>query len=204
VLRPGDALYLPRGYLHAAEALGEVSAHLTVGIHPVTRQELVEALAALLPDDPELRQSLPLGIDVADASALTPDLDTTIEAMVAGLRRVSAADVARRVRGRVWGSTRATPLSPLRQAAATAAVGNDTTVQRRGALRYTIDTSGDSVVVLLPDRTVALPKSTKPALEALLSGEPVAVGALPNLDADEQVVLVRRLLREGVVVPVRA
>ena len=37
VLRPGDALYLPRGYLHAAEALGDVSCHLTVGVHPVTR-----------------------------------------------------------------------------------------------------------------------------------------------------------------------
>ena len=37
VLRPGDALYLPRGYLHSARALGGVSAHLTVGVHPVTR-----------------------------------------------------------------------------------------------------------------------------------------------------------------------
>src|SRR6185503_13388978 len=33
VLEPGDALYLPRGWLHAATALGEVSAHLTVGSH---------------------------------------------------------------------------------------------------------------------------------------------------------------------------
>ena len=37
VLRPGDALYLPRGYMHSAQALGEISAHLTVGVHPVTR-----------------------------------------------------------------------------------------------------------------------------------------------------------------------
>jgi hypothetical protein len=37
VLRPGDALYLPRGYLHSARALGGVSAHLTVGVHAVTR-----------------------------------------------------------------------------------------------------------------------------------------------------------------------
>ena len=28
VLRPGDALYLPRGFLHSATALGEISAHL--------------------------------------------------------------------------------------------------------------------------------------------------------------------------------
>ena len=48
VLEPGDALYLPRGWLHAATALGEVSAHLTVGVHVVTRFALVEALTALL------------------------------------------------------------------------------------------------------------------------------------------------------------
>jgi hypothetical protein len=36
VLRPGDALYLPAGFLHAAQALGETSAHLTVGVHTWT------------------------------------------------------------------------------------------------------------------------------------------------------------------------
>ena len=34
VLEPGDALYLPRGYLHAASALGGVSGHLTIGRAP--------------------------------------------------------------------------------------------------------------------------------------------------------------------------
>ena len=51
----------------AAEALGDVSAHLTVGIHTVTRYALVEALTGLAVADPELRRSLPLGVDVASA-----------------------------------------------------------------------------------------------------------------------------------------
>src|SRR4029079_7870032 len=68
VLEPGDALYLPRGWLHAATALGEVSAHLTVGIHVVTRFALVEALAALVADDPALRATLQLGIETADTA----------------------------------------------------------------------------------------------------------------------------------------
>ena len=33
MLRPGDCLYLPRGWLHSATALGGVSTHLTFGIH---------------------------------------------------------------------------------------------------------------------------------------------------------------------------
>src|SRR5262249_7031609 len=41
VLEPGDALYLPRGTIHAALAQGETSIHLTVGVHPLTRTHLV-------------------------------------------------------------------------------------------------------------------------------------------------------------------
>jgi len=44
VLVAGDTLYLPRGYIHAAEALGETCIHLTVGIQPYTRHALVEAM----------------------------------------------------------------------------------------------------------------------------------------------------------------
>src|SRR5205823_1007522 len=53
-LNPGDRLYLPRGWLHSADALGEVSVHLTVGVHPVTRYAVVEALAALAAEAPAL------------------------------------------------------------------------------------------------------------------------------------------------------
>ncbi len=63
VLRPGDALYLPRGWLHSAEALGDNTIHLTVGIHATTRYDVLQSLVALAADSPELRASLPLGID---------------------------------------------------------------------------------------------------------------------------------------------
>jgi hypothetical protein len=76
VLEPGDVMYLPRGWLHAATALGEVSAHLTVGVHVVTRYALVEALAALVASDERLRVSLPLGIDVAEPA----DVDAAVMA----------------------------------------------------------------------------------------------------------------------------
>ena len=60
VLEPGDVLYLPRGWLHAAQAQGEVSIHLTLGIHSWTRYALAEQLAqsalAALRDDPRMRR----------------------------------------------------------------------------------------------------------------------------------------------------
>src|SRR5690349_6148012 len=46
-LRPGDVLYLPRGWIHSATALGGVSTHLTLGVHVWTRRHLADDLVRL-------------------------------------------------------------------------------------------------------------------------------------------------------------
>jgi bifunctional lysine-specific demethylase and histidyl-hydroxylase NO66 len=201
VLEPGDALYLPRGWLHAATALGEVSAHLTVGVHVVTRHALVEALTALVADDPALRASLPLGLDVADPDALAPHVDAVRDALVAALARVPADAVARRVRRRVWAGNRPEPVRPIAHTAFTDGLAEGDVVRRRTGLGHRLLDRGEHVVLVLPDREITLPSATGEAVRALLGGEPLAVGSLPGMDTADQVVLVRRLLREGVLVP---
>jgi hypothetical protein len=201
VLEPGDVLYLPRGWLHAATALGEVSAHLTVGVHVVTRYALVEALAALVADDPELRATLPLGLDVADPEALAPHLDAVRTALATALDRVPAEAVARRVRRRVWTGGRPEPMGVVAGTACAEGLAVGDVVRRRVGLHHHLRAAGEQVVLELPDREVAFPAFTEPALRALLDNGPVAVGSLAGMEEADQVVLVRRLLREGVVVP---
>jgi ribosomal protein L16 Arg81 hydroxylase len=62
-LRPGDLLYLPRGVWHEAESEpGPASAHLTVGIEPLTFFNLLHLYVARLSMRSEsLRVALPLG-----------------------------------------------------------------------------------------------------------------------------------------------
>jgi bifunctional lysine-specific demethylase and histidyl-hydroxylase NO66 len=201
VLEPGDVMYLPRGWLHAATALGEVSAHLTVGVHVVTRFALVEALTALVAGDEELRTSLPLGVDVADPDQLAPHLDAVRAALAGAIERVSAEDVARRVRGRVWSGTRPEPVGPVAAAAFAEGLAAGDTVRCRAGLRHRTAQREGQLVVELPDRSITLPAATGEALRTLLSGTPCAVGSLPGMDEADQLVLVRRLLREGVLVP---
>ena len=62
-------------------------------------------------------------------------------------------------------------------------------------------TAAHPLVLELPDRRITLPEATRPALETLLGGGTHVVGSLPGLDEADQLVLVRRLLREGVVIP---
>lgn len=199
VLRPGDAMYLPRGYLHAATALGEVSAHLTVGVHSVTRFALVEALCALLGDERTLRASLPLGIDVADPEQLAPQLAAVLDELGPALRHVTPDRVAAAVRGRVWTGNRPQPVRPLAHARAVAEVTVADTVRCRTGLGHRL-TMEPTPVLALADRTLNFPDGTAEALRALLSGAPVVVASLPGLDDAGRLVLVRRLLTEGVIV----
>ena len=54
----------------------------------------------------------------------------------------------------------------------------------------------------LPDRTMTFPESCADAVQALHRGLIADAGGLPGLDHADGTVLIRRLLREAVVVPV--
>ena len=94
VLEEGDVLYLPRGFIHSAEALGGVSIHLTIGIHSHTRHDLVRSLLELAEEDPRLRRSLPLGIDFGDPAQLDSDLAATVAALAEQIQAASASEIA--------------------------------------------------------------------------------------------------------------
>ncbi|MBM7085077.1 cupin domain-containing protein [Micromonospora humidisoli] len=204
VLEPGDALYLPRGWLHSAQAQETSSLHLTVGIRALTRYALVEELLALAAEDPRLRAGLPFGTDVADPDVIEPELTETVEALRDWLLRADPAAVAARLRGRSWPAARPAPIRPLAQAAALTALTADSRIAPRPGLRWQLTPTADARVALrLVDRTVTLPDQCGPALHALLGSTGLRVGDLPGLDDDaDRLVLARRLLREAVAVPV--
>ncbi|HEX6340114.1 cupin domain-containing protein [Umezawaea sp.] len=201
VLAPGDALYLPRGYLHSAVAQGEISAHLTVGVHVLTRYALVEALLALAGRDTDLRASLPLGIDVADPDQLAPHLTAVVGLLGDVLADADPRDVAERVRRRVWSGNAPRPLAPLAQATAARNADAGDAVRWRPGLRFRLRTDGDRVVLDLPHDRMTLPAGTAAALDLLAAGGVVVLGTLPGLPVEDQRVLVRRLLKDGVLVP---
>ncbi|MCU1606323.1 MAG: hypothetical protein JWP46_2788 [Modestobacter sp.] len=205
VLRPGDALYLPRGYIHSAVALGQISAHLTVGVHPVTRWGAVESaldlLRTLAADDAELRSSLPLGVDLADPAAAAEDVAAALAGLHRWLDRLDRTEVADRLRARSWGQVRPQPVAPLAQSAAAAALDGDTLLRVRPLLRVQLrEAVADRVTLVIGRRSLELPASTRPALAALLAAGELTVADLPGLDSDEQLTLARRLVTESVAV----
>lgn len=195
VLQPGDSLYLPRGFVHAAEALGDVSAHLTVGVHVVTRHALVEALLAEAEHEAELRRSLPVGLDPSATEHLADELSATIDALVGLLRGVRAESVLARLEASLADATRPSPIAPLAQIAAASRVAPDSRIRLRAGVRARlVDTE-----LRYPGGSLSLDPNLQEAVAALLEGDVRLVGSLPG-DAGAVAELVRRLLLRGIVV----
>ena len=197
VLVAGDALYLPRGYLHSAEAQDDVTLHLTVGVHPMTRRLVVDAVAALLDARPELRASLPLGAGGRD---LETAVAVTLAELTQGVGDLELDDVVAEVLARGIKGTRPAPIDPVAQARVLPGVDTDTVVSIRPNLRWVVRRTAVDLELVLPDRCLRLPTRVHAAVELLLSAGPTRARDLPGLDAGDAVDLVRRLIREGVVV----
>jgi len=62
VLEPGDLLYLPRGYVHAAATTSDIfSAHVTIGITPYTWIDLAAQMFMSCMESARFRRALPPG-----------------------------------------------------------------------------------------------------------------------------------------------
>ncbi|HSK58295.1 MAG TPA: cupin, partial [Actinomycetospora sp.] len=111
--------------------------------------------------------------------------------------------VARSLRRRVWHGNRPETVAPLAQAAAATSADASTVVRLRRGLHHRLrPTDADAPAVLeLPDRTLTLPAGTREAVARLLDGHPATAAELPGLTPDDGAVVVRRLLKEGVLVP---
>ena len=203
VLSPGDALYLPRGWIHSAKALEATSIHLTIGVAAVTGVDVVRAVVDALAADVEFRKSLPMGIDVADHGAMAATATKVMAALADTFRQRTAelsASGAERLARVHAERTRPAPVRPLASLDAARHADAVAVAWRRG-LVTTIERNADTVVLRLPDRTVTFPSSCGPAVDALRHGLTADASTLPGLDRDDSTVLIRRLLRESIVVP---
>jgi len=192
---PGDVLYLPRGWIHSATALGGTSIHLTIGVPALTRWDIVEQLVSRLKDDPALRTALPVGI-TTDAAALEQAVADTIEALAVSI--TDPGDIGARLARKLSGSTRPEPVLPISTVERIASLGAQTVRWREG-IDARIEHDAEKVRVILADRTITLPVEALSAIHGLRRA-PAPANALAGLDPGSSLVVARRLLREGVLV----
>ena len=146
-LRPGDVLYLPRGWIHSATALGGVSTHLTLGVHVWTRRHVADELVAIAvaeaSRDERVRASLAVAPTGFDHQAIAPDVELVRAALVRALGEIDTAAVVDALEARARGTQRAAPIGPLAQVAAAEALRPETTLRLRPHVAARLVPSGD-------------------------------------------------------------
>jgi ribosomal protein L16 Arg81 hydroxylase len=187
-MRAGDTLYLPRGWLHQAMTSDTASLHLTVGINVATWRDAIRAAVdEAAKEDVVFRRGVredgaaPDGLFEALAARLTPEA-------VARRQRRAFVEGRRPIRGDAFEQLRA--LEDL---------DSETELERRETVIAELDVDETEARLSFEGRTLRLPSRVAAELEYLLRvDEPFTAADLPGrLDDDGRLVLVRRLVREG-------
>lgn len=197
-LHAGDLFYCPRGLYHSARSTDETSLHITLGLIGKTWADvMIEAVSAACLASPAFRANLPVGFananyDSRQAAATFRALFDTVtrEAQLAPILRRLAEDFVTSRRPALYGCLQEleTPLSL------------ESTVASQPDLIYLLREEDEKLVVLFGATEISLPGFLRDALISALERGPFVVRDLPQLDDEGKLVLVRRLLREGLLV----
>ncbi|MBW3601846.1 MAG: cupin domain-containing protein, partial [Actinobacteria bacterium] len=201
-LQPGDCLYIPQGVRHAARTVDRASIHLTLGVRTVTWADVLAPVWRRAVEDPPLQQPLPAGF-ARDPEALAQEAGRRLKGVAEGLAAADAGEAVARA-AREVSVARAPALGgQLHQLLFAGEIGDGTVVRRRPHSACAISRHGDALQVELGDRTLRMPVSAEPALRAgLRRGEFAVADLADHLDEPGRVTLVRRLVREGLLMVV--
>jgi bifunctional lysine-specific demethylase and histidyl-hydroxylase NO66 len=196
-LAPGDCLYIPQRFPHAARTAATASVHLTVGVVPTTwadamRREVISVVEDALSGEP-----LPAGF-AADPAGLAAGVAEQLGEVRRRLDKLDPGAIATAAADRFWSSRPPHLSGQLQQLLALEEIGEDTVVQKRPGAVCRLRQREERLEVLLGDRLLHMPARLAPAMQAILASERLAVGDLAaHLDPPSRLVLVRRLVREG-------
>jgi bifunctional lysine-specific demethylase and histidyl-hydroxylase NO66 len=206
VLRPGHCMYLPRGTIHSAQAQDHSSLHLTIGVLATTGVDIVRHVAARAGEVPALRRSLPPGW-LDDAGSAEQTVAAVLAELVGYLGSLQPRAVGDEFMRQFAVSHPPPAHGRLLDLERVALLEHDPTgsswdavwvLPRAGAVQA-VDTRDDAVVVRLADRSIEMPAALGPVVARLLAPRPHPVSGLSDLlDLQSRTVLVRRLVREGV------
>jgi bifunctional lysine-specific demethylase and histidyl-hydroxylase NO66 len=194
LLEPGLSMYLPTGTPHAARAQETVSLHVTLGINQLTWRGLVErtvmSVVEGVPDD-----HLPAGF-LDDPALLGAGLSERLEQLADAVRSLDA-EAAVETEVRRFLTTRPPRLTGgLHDVLGRDTIVATTVLRRRPGHPCVLLDRGDTVEVLLGDRSLVVPARIRPARDEVRGRDELTPGDLP-LDAESNLVLCRRLVREG-------
>lgn len=196
-LAPGDCLYIPQRFPHSAWTAATASVHLTVGVVPTTWEDVLRRAVTSVVEDALSGEPLPAGF-AADPAALIAGVAEQLAEVRRRLDKLDPGAIAAAAADRFWSSRPPLLAGQLQQLLALEEIGEDTVVRRRPGAVCRLRQREDRLEVLLGDRVLHMPERLAPVMQVILASDRLAIGDLAgHLDPPSRLVLVRRLVREG-------
>jgi ribosomal protein L16 Arg81 hydroxylase len=198
-LEQGDVVYIPRGFVHAAECGSECSLHITLGVGPTTWDEFLYAvIKAAAQQDETLRYALPFGYLNADAAVMVERASRALRAATDPAFLAAVADQFRDEMVKNFALDISGQVSAFYQPAPLTL--GDKVGARPGTL-YTMRRRAETISVNVGGRTITFPAFLGETLDFALNHAAFAIRDLPgDLEEGEKIVVVERLMQEGLVI----
>jgi len=197
-LRPGDLFYCPRGLFHSARSTDEVSLHITLGLIGKTWADVMaEAVSEACLASPAFRANLPAGFANAafDRAAARETFRALVESFAGSTRLDPILD---RMVDDFVKSRRPDQSGGLTEIHDACELAAASLVVARPHIVYLVREENEQLTIVFGSTQITMPSFTREAVAFALGGSPFAVCDLPgDLDEAGKVVLVRRLIREG-------
>ena len=205
VLEPGDMVYVPRGLTHDAVSTDQTSLHITTGLMMRSWADvMVEAVRKMALSDAEFREGLPPGF--ANEGFNTSGAEAKFAALLGKLSGATLDPVLNEFREDFIATRLPRAHDQLAQMARLDALGPDSVMGARPTLIYRLTDvpakgdQPDSVALSCQGTVITLPAYAREPLEYAISSPRFTMADLPgDLDDAGKAVLLRRLVREGLV-----
>lgn len=197
LLEPGTSMYLPKGTPHAARTQSDASLHVTVGINQVTWRHVLDRITADAMAAGSLDSAIPAGY-LDDPEALTDGITSKLAELAHALAAVDAEAAAMEEANRFLTRRNPTLRGGLLDRVSLGAIEDHTVLHRRPASVCVPRQEDDHLHVLLGDRELLLPLRLTEPMEYVRAQPSLQPSDLSGwLDAESRLVLIRRLVREG-------
>jgi len=198
-LQQGDMVYIPRGFIHAAECGSDCSLHITLGLNYNSWNQLLMAAikAAVLRDD-SLRLSLPAGYMKGDGAGI---LKRVSEVLHSAADPAFLAEVLEQFRDEIVQKHYLEISGQVESFFQPKELKLDDKFGARPGLFYTIRKGEESVILKVGTRSVTFPDFFGEALEFALQTPSYAIRDLPgDLEDDLKLVFIERLMQEALLI----
>ena len=204
-LKAGDIVYIPRGWMHEARSLDSNSLHITVGALVYSWADYItDAIGAVCMSEPSLRNAIPPGFA---NNAFNPEqMKEIFEGHLQTIAEKSDFDKTHKhFKDLFLNSRRPLMTNQLRQLGEVDKLGLDSVLTPRDQLFYQLSQDDDDkdeaqCHIQSHGQIISLPAFAYGPVKYSLETKSFKVKDLPGeLDDDSKLVLMRRLVREGLV-----